>query len=517
MWLGTVRQPLTLMEESVLLVYPQLLADGRWPNLDFEHVYGPGSLWTLTGVYAVTGPTVAAMRTVGVVYQLIAAVSVGGIMRPWGRAIAGAAAVACWLLLVPITSAFPSVGAAALALLALWLGLEVHRAADRRPLLPFAASFAAGLAISYRPDFVVAALAPSLVLLSDPAIRRTWRRGAAALAAGLLPLAVHVAVVGPRVAARGMVLDPIVRHGPGRRLPLPGFTGTASDYSTRIGELTGSPTYGPISLSAQIAVLFWCAAAAVAVLVAGAVIRWRRTGRLPRTQVAVALFAVGIAPYAMQRPDAAHAGLLFACVVPLLPIGVVSLRTAPDGQDATGARAWAWGPLAGAAVVLVLGAPAVWGKTIVDRYGDALNRPAVTTVNGQDGRSLAMGPGMASDVQAAVAVLQEQARPGESVIVAPHDLRKTNYNETYLYYLLSDLAEGTYHLEMNPGTANGPSSHLPGDLRRADWLILSSRWDGWTEANESGEPGEDAAATVAATEFEPVATAGPYTVLRRSD
>ena len=40
-------------------------------------------------------------------------------------------------------------------------------------------------------------------------------------------------------------------------------------------------------------------------------------------------------------------------------------------------------------------------------------------------------------------------------------------------------------MEMNPGSANGDDSGLADELRRADWLILTSEWDTWDDPNDS--------------------------------
>jgi len=60
-----------------------------------------------------------------------------------------------------------------------------------------------------------------------------------------------------------------------------------------------------------------------------------------------------------------------------------------------------------------------------------------------------------------------------------------NYGATYIYFLLPRLRPASYYMEMNPLTANREGSGLAGELRRADWLVLTSEWDGWTEPNAS--------------------------------
>jgi hypothetical protein len=53
-------------------------------------------------------------------------------------------------------------------------------------------------------------------------------------------------------------------------------------------------------------------------------------------------------------------------------------------------------------------------------------------------------------------------------------LRRTNYNNTFLYYLLSQLTPATYFLEINPLSANRPGLRLSADVPSADWLIIGS-------------------------------------------
>jgi hypothetical protein len=47
--------------------------------------------------------------------------------------------------------------------------------------------------------------------------------------------------------------------------------------------------------------------------------------------------------------------------------------------------------------------------------------------------------------------IERIAAPGDRLFVGPADLRRTNYNDTFLYHLLPQLRAATYFLEMNPG------------------------------------------------------------------
>ncbi len=42
---------------------------------------------------------------------------------------------------------------------------------------------------------------------------------------------------------------------------------------------------------------------------------------------------------------------------------------------------------------------------------------------------------------------------------------------------------------MNPGLANRDGGRLAEDLAQSDWLLLSNRFDGWNEPNDSVLPG----------------------------
>jgi hypothetical protein len=112
-------------------------------------------------------------------------------------------------------------------------------------------------------------------------------------------------------------------------------------------------------------------------------------------------------------------------------------------------------------------------------------------------------------------VVNDETRPGQRLFVGPSDLRFTNYNETYLYWLLPKLTPATYYLEMNPGVANRPGSRLAADIATAQWLILSRRYAMWNEPNGSVVAGSDAPNKVVVKDFCVTNRQGPYEILRR--
>ena len=60
------------MEEGFMLYFPELLGEGLVPNVDFLHLYGPGSLHALFGWYEVFGYSLPAERVIRVLEQVVA-------------------------------------------------------------------------------------------------------------------------------------------------------------------------------------------------------------------------------------------------------------------------------------------------------------------------------------------------------------------------------------------------------------------------------------------------------------
>ena len=54
---------------------------------------------------------------------------------------------------------------------------------------------------------------------------------------------------------------------------------------------------------------------------------------------------------------------------------------------------------------------------------------------------------------------------------------------------MPNLNPASRHLEMNPGLANRQNGPLADELMEADLLILTDRFDGWSEPNTSSKAG----------------------------
>ena len=83
-----------------------------------------------------------------------------------------------------------------------------------------AAGVLAGLALSYRPDLVIA-VAPGVRLAAVAAPPRAAAPCLLGAVVGLLPMWVHLVMAGPVDAVEGMVIDPVFRLRDGRELPRP--------------------------------------------------------------------------------------------------------------------------------------------------------------------------------------------------------------------------------------------------------------------------------------------------------
>src|SRR5258706_16242620 len=90
---GLLRAPGPPMEEGFMLVFPERVLHGAIPNRDFLHLYGPGSVWALAGVFKVFGVSLMTERWFGLAQQMAIVFGVFTLARPWGRTVAVAGAV----------------------------------------------------------------------------------------------------------------------------------------------------------------------------------------------------------------------------------------------------------------------------------------------------------------------------------------------------------------------------------------------------------------------------------------
>ena len=478
------------MEEAFMMVFPERMLKGDLPNRDFLHLYGPGALQVLAGWYKVVGISLEAERTFGLIQHLAIIFALFTLARPWGRiAAATVAGLAVFYVLTPIgLTAMAWNGGLALCLWSIIFALRARTVADPRRSL-IAAGVLAGLALTYRPDLALGlGIVYGWYLWRNP----RWRTVLIAAFAGLLPMWVHVALVGPGTAFRGMVIDPVFKLRAGRELPRPPSWSHLDGSLQAIAELV-PPWWKVPALPVEKALFLWFFAMLIVpvVLVWVAVRLWRQS---PTPRVATllcgALFSVGVAPQALQRPDSTHLSWVTCISFPLLILAIVEYIRGRHPNTTQRQRV-----TAGAAVVVAL--TLVVAPLFTFRYYLLHTRVSAGNVQtpfpvSREGRRFYLGdfgPYLASrDV---IADLDRLSEPGERLLVGPSDLRRTWYSDAFFYYLFPELPPSTYFIEMDPGLANEPGSRLASEVASSDWVILTSFWDGWREPNSSMDFGSD--------------------------
>ena len=484
------------MEEGFMLVFPERVLKGAVANVDFLHLYGPGSLHLLAGWFELFGVSVTSERWFGLGQHLLAISALYVLARPWGRRVAMVVGAGSTLfVLTPIgLQALAWSGGLGLALWSLvFFVRSIHReraGADAR-LSRLIAGVLAGVALTFRPDLVVAlVLVAAYSLWKRP--RRTWALTLAGLVVGSTSLWVHLVQAGPRAVIEGMLVDPVVNLRPGRELPRPPswshLDGALQIISEKVAPSWPLPHIGE---SKQLFVWFFLLPiSAVFVVGVGALARRRsratdHAGRSRATVlIAVGLMSIGLLPQAVQRPDSAH--LLWVACVPwpfLVPTVLEWLRWRRPRTHPIPRAAIAVSTLA--ALVLVV-APSYTARTYTHLVKDSVTNAKPLYEVSRGDRYFYLGderPYLAA--REVIAELDGLARPGERLLVGPVDLRHTAYSDAFFYHLFPELVPATYFIEMDPGIANAVDSPLADEVRSADWLILTRFWSQWIEPNES--------------------------------
>jgi hypothetical protein len=484
---GLWRAPGAPMEEGFMLTFPELVLKGFVPHRDFLHLYGPGDLWLLAAVYKVAGVSVAAERVVGYLQQLGVAFGVFAVLRwcvpagPRGRWLAAAGGATAAVIVIPPIGlvALAWVGAVALGLWSLnatFAGMSRESAR-----LVGAGGLLGGLALLWRPDLILAVGLSGLVVFL--ALRGPLRRWyAAGLALGVAPYLFLLAWAGPGNVVEGLFIQPVFDLRGGRRLPLPPSLDHFDGFLQRAGLLAEPPWPFPTLRSpAQLSLWLGLILLATVVLFLAGRTVVRRTG--DRRLVAVALFAAGLLPQAVQRADSTHLAWVSCVPFGLLPAALAVLLR---GRS----RLWL-AALAMPLVMLVVVPDFTWrsySDYVAEGFGQ--HRTAGTMRSGDRvfyyGRLDAVRA-----VNELIPVVRRISKPGDTLFVGTGDLRKTPYSEAFLYYLLPELDPATRYIEMDPGVANAKDSGLAHEVAKADVLILSSIRDDWNEPNDSNRFGPD--------------------------
>jgi hypothetical protein len=474
------------MDDGSLLLYPELILKGWLPYRDFETFYGPANAYFLAGVYALFQPGVMVERTVGLFYHLAVLAAIFCIVRPRGNVLAlGSVFIAHFLLLPTALAPFPWLGGLACAFWSLFL--LASGPGERRI---FGAGVLGGVALLYRPDLAPAmVISGGLLLFFQPGkMRWTYLIG---FAGSLLPMLLLTYLAGFRNVFDNLFLYPVSITNPGRKIPW----SSLDPYLIRL--LTLHLVASLTNLSAGILAL-----------------RQNKAPWANRLFAATALFILGTTHQALQRTDSGHVTLCCFLSLSLLPISLAIIADRWIAPPASRSRELLF--VAGTSLAVAGFAPQLAYQVCQALGLGGHSRKDDVVVLEHKGRSFPMDSlPAARETADLLDKISSLASPGQRLFVGPADLRRTNYNDTFLYYLLPQLTPATYFLEMNPLSANRPGSRLSGDLLSADWLILDHRLDDWNEPNASMRFGPDAPNVVVQTNFELQAKHGSYDLYRR--
>lgn len=366
-----------------------------------------------------------------------------------------------------------------------------------------------GGALTYRPDLIVAIAIAWLIVLRRYSRAERVRFGGAAVV-GLLPVWIHLMLVGIRPVWSGTITDPVFELRPGRRLPTPPTWGELDGALQALTENpVDSPWWGVPALSAptQVFVWFFATVLLAALWLIAAVVLLRRGAASERTVLfaAIATFGFGIIGQAVQRPDSAHLAWGSTIALSLVPVVVsAALERYRTPSLPPSLRTWADRclPVGTILLVVLLVAPFfTFRPYLLAARVTAGDRAGGYVVEREGRRFYVNNLDVQSASQQAVDTIGQLAGPDDRLFVGPADLSRTVYSDVMFYYLLHDLEPATYFIEMDPGIADAPDSGLADDVASADWLILTNFWTGWYEPNASTEFGSTEPNDVVADDF----------------
>jgi hypothetical protein len=460
-------------DEGLILQAAARIADGQLPYRDFYANYPPGQYLLVGGLDVLFGPSLLSWRIVRVAVDATVAVLAYVLAR---RDASEPLALAAWLAVVG-AMAFPSIPhpnptALALAFAALLLA--------RRS--PAGAGLLAGLAIVFRFDIGLAAVAGAVLLALSEAGRRA---------------ATIVAVTA--AAAAVLVLAPFVAVDPGefweqtvafaldeqslQRLPLPGAWHGGFDPNGVLHHFFPYVLLGGAGL--------WLLVAA-----------WDRAPL--RLWAPAPLGAAGVM-YLLARVDEFH-------FVPLAAVLPVLLATAATRERNAGHTA------ATVALTMVLALIALHG---FDRKRvQVFEAPELAAIDADVADGIRADRDEARGLSSLVRYVHERVPPGRPVFVANprHDLVRVG---NPLVYVLADRPNPTRYDVMQPGvvTTAQVQREIVGDLERSRPELVIRWLSPAADQREENGAGRSSGVRILdlylARNYEPVRRFGDYEVQRR--
>lgn len=467
-----VRHYLNPHDEGLVLQAAARMGDGDVPYRDFWWNYGPGQplLLALLDRLPKTEPLMTWRLVRATEDAFVAWAAYRLVLRETTQPWALGAWAATVVLMVVVRLPNPNATCAALVLLSLLLATR----------WPVAAGIAAGIVTLFRPELGLVALACVLIAAAPTARARAALAWLAASVVTLLPFAI---LAGPwAIVDSTFGFDLTVQ--PDQRLAFP----LVYDLDFEAG--TFLHFYLPALLMAGLALA----------LLGLAVIR-----PLPRI-VALAPLGLAGAAYLVGRADVYHLVPIVAAVPAML--AVVAAKTVRAGRARTALG------VACAAVLVLFTVDGVLRR--IDFVSDA---PAVAGINIKQARWIQTFPGDVKETEQLRVLLDQRYPPRAPIFLANarHDDVRAGVT---LMYVLMDRPNPTRYDVMQPGvvTRADVQREIVDDLRRTRAPVV--RWmDPSGAAREKGSRRAGGGATILdqelATQYDVVATTGPYQLLER--
>ena len=438
-------------DEGILLAYPDLILRGFEPYKDFSAIYTPGSFYVIALAFKVFGHTIIVERLVGFFYWYLMAGSIYLIGSRFSRSIGLVTTLPIFLVMkIYPVGAYSMIGALGLTFTALMLSfrsLTASSSCSARKYLPFLSGLLGGFALWFRQDVGVITIAALFFVYLSKKLDRMLL-ALSGIATSLIGLIIFLYQAGIEISIHNLVID-VLRNAPGRKLPI---------------------FFGPVLIT-----LF--------ILIAGnigiAAVSYRKKFQNGQAELVlgIAIITLGLLPSALQRTDRWH---VYYVGAPVFSLSIISIFIMVHNLEKLDLLE---------KFIKLTGIPIFLSAFIW--IGLNYSKTKIDPIKIQSGERWIYysHSHSANDLQRLINKTNTIGRSGNKLFIGPDDLRFTNENDSYLYFMFPNFIPSTRYIEMNPGVTNRPDSGLTEQIKNADLVILTSKHDQWHEPNASMIPG----------------------------